>query len=347
MVTKQKHSLLIIGFDGNPMIFSPPWDPFYNSLKSKYEINNLEYNECKEYFLVSLNYHKNLLKITQDFSIPLNNRILIVMEPKIVAPENYLNATRNLFRYVFVASPLWKLNKNEIVFNWPQRIDLNKTENLIKKSRYRNLNPVMINSNKISFIAGEMYTLRRKVLLSEPKILLFGKNWNFSSYFSLRFFLNNLKNASTKSFTYKTNFINARVLVTNFFTIFKKKNNYIGPVESKSIVYQRHDFAVVIENELTYVSEKLFDVINEGCIPIYVGPDLEKFNLRLPSQLIVIPEAVAIKNKIKELTNISELDKVSLRRELFSFLKLNYQTSNSDYVFRSLAEKIDNLFQNN
>jgi hypothetical protein len=47
--------------------------------------------------------------------------------------------------------------------------------------------------------------------------------------------------------------------------------------------------AVVIENSQEYMSEKLFDAFVGGCIPVYVGPDLEVFGI--PSSLYVTAEA--------------------------------------------------------
>lgn len=45
------------------------------------------------------------------------------------------------------------------------------------------------------------------------------------------------------------------------------------------------DFAVVIENSQTYISEKLFDAVIAGCIPLFCGPRLSQFG---------IPEGVAV-----------------------------------------------------
>jgi hypothetical protein len=44
-------------------------------------------------------------------------------------------------------------------------------------------------------------------------------------------------------------------------------------------------FALIIENEASYVSEKLLNAIIAGCVPIYCGPNLSEFGL---------PEGMAI-----------------------------------------------------
>jgi hypothetical protein len=48
---------------------------------------------------------------------------------------------------------------------------------------------------------------------------------------------------------------------------------------------QRYKFALVIENELSYMSEKLFDAFFAGCIPIYVGPNVA--NYKIPKGLVI------------------------------------------------------------
>ena len=48
---------------------------------------------------------------------------------------------------------------------------------------------------------------------------------------------------------------------------------------------QRYKFALVIENELSYMSEKLFDAFFAGCIPIYIGPDIAHYGI--PKGLVI------------------------------------------------------------
>jgi hypothetical protein len=71
---------------------------------------------------------------------------------------------------------------------------------------------------------------------------------------------------------------------------------------------RRYEVAVVIENEPTYVSEKLFDALSAGCIPVYVGPPLGDY--RIPQHLAVQvpPDASAILGAVEELlrSNLNE-----------------------------------------
>ena len=73
---------------------------------------------------------------------------------------------------------------------------------------------------------------------------------------------------------------------------------HLGVVDDKEGVLLRSQFAVVIENSAGYISEKLFDAVIAGCIPLFVGPELSQFGipndvvLRMPLRADAFPEAV-------------------------------------------------------
>lgn len=51
----------------------------------------------------------------------------------------------------------------------------------------------------------------------------------------------------------------------------------VGLVDDTFRFLSSFEFCLVIENENTYVSEKLLNAVISGCIPIYVGPKLADF----------------------------------------------------------------------
>lgn len=56
-----------------------------------------------------------------------------------------------------------------------------------------------------------------------------------------------------------------------------KSRCYRGEAKDKAEVYRRHRFALVYENAQVpgYVSEKIFDAMRSGCVPVYLGaPDV-------------------------------------------------------------------------
>ena len=66
---------------------------------------------------------------------------------------------------------------------------------------------------------------------------------------------------------------------------------YHGRVSSQFEFLRKLEFVVVIENEPTYLTEKLLNAIIAGCVPLYLGPPLSEFG---------VPDDVAVQvNGIK------------------------------------------------
>ena len=59
-----------------------------------------------------------------------------------------------------------------------------------------------------------------------------------------------------------------------------------------------YKYSIVIENSSDYVSEKLFDSLLSGCIPVYVGPDLSLYDLPENLYIQAEPNFVDIKSKM-------------------------------------------------
>jgi hypothetical protein len=244
-----------------------------------------------------------------------------------------------LFGHIFVASPNWKMHSSDRVFNPPQRINLDQARHFTHSKLGRGNTPVIINANKISFIQGEMYSLRRQVAQKFP-VKLFGKAWDRNNKF--KFFILSLKNIISQSIYLKQKLFSFKVIIKNVFTYFPPPINYCGVLEDKSILCAT-DFAIVIENELSYVTEKLFDVLCAGCIPIYIGPNLKEFSLDLPSELICDPSVREIKKKLKFVYQLTDDEKLLLRLKIFKLLEVNYDLWNEDTVINLLLRDITEI----
>ena len=70
-----------------------------------------------------------------------------------------------------------------------------------------------------------------------------------------------------------------------------KYPTYMGEPMDKHRIIQQYRYSLVVENSSDYCSEKLFDVVINGSIPIYVGPNLDNYEIpnSLESLLIPIP----------------------------------------------------------
>ena len=86
--------------------------------------------------------------------------------------------------------------------------------------------------------------------------------------------------------------------------------SYRGKVESKFAVLQNYKFAICFENAHSipgYVTEKIFDCLNAGCVPVYWGaPDINKF---VPAECYIdIRQCKSYDDLLVKLTNFTAAD---------------------------------------
>jgi hypothetical protein len=114
----------------------------------------------------------------------------------------------------------------------------------------------------------------------------------------------------------------------------------MGPSEDKLTTLARYDYSLVIENSTDYMSEKLFDCLFTGTLPVYVGPDPTSFG---------IPEFVAIHSQpnIQAVKDSMELaKKVDLqewRRLVLAWLNSEgiEQMWSGPFVLEKILETLD------
>jgi hypothetical protein len=133
----------------------------------------------------------------------------------------------------------------------------------------------LINANKLNFHKTEMYSLRRKAASTLDDVDLFGLDWNISLILKMKIFIIELRKDPLNG------------LFAFPFHVGRWFHNWprIKSPQDKIEVLQEYKYALVIENSRTYMSEKLFDAFQGGCIPIYVGPKVEDFGI--PSDLVI------------------------------------------------------------
>ena len=204
-------------------------------------------------------------------------KVLIRTEPSVVSPKSYSH--KYLASFDLVLTMGTGVSINEEPLGWPQDFGQQNSLSLPELAN-RFDKPVMVASDKISFVAGELYSLRRQALFSIPEIVLFGFAWGNRIHVKLLRLIKELLIA-----------LMARVqlspLAARYF--FRRPKSYAGQVENKREAISAYKYSVVIENEAGYVSEKLFDALFAGCIPIYVGPSLREFDF--PAGLVIEVEA--------------------------------------------------------
>lgn len=157
---------------------------------------------------------------------------------------------------------------------------------------------IMVAANKFSFVKGELYSLRRSVFMRKRSmVVVVGDRWNQGAVLAAK--------------TITAEFLRALwgkaaiglPGVASFLRLSGIKG--VKPVSDKFSAMREFKYALVIENSLQIRTEKLFDAIEAGAIPVYVGPRLED---GIPESLYVhagpsVEEIGAAMDNISELVD--------------------------------------------
>lgn len=234
----------------------------------------VDFNDSRATHFVSLDHNKDALTFVSQH-ISLDNRVLVVREPLVVLPANYSTRVQKQYGSLISLTPAAGTNTLAVPqANWPaMKLDFDNREiNSI----------ILVNANKSSFLPGSRYGLRRKVmqafLRQRISFDLAGGGWDRRGFAQIKQNLIGMAYAIVNGYF-------PRVSEYSFPTKSHRFLKKHGIVDSKYELMAQKDFAVVIENSQTYISEKLFDAVIAGCIPLFCGPDLSRFG---------IPEGVAV-----------------------------------------------------
>lgn len=219
--------------------------------------------------------------------------ILLRNEPRIVWPLNYESSKFTKFDVIF---DLGRFDNHvDSSFLWPQFWPINFPE--IDETRLEKI--AMISGNKLSLISGELYSLRRRCIFGIEKLDHFGTSWDSRYEERLLEFLRAIRLC-----------LKSRI-VPNFRSTrywFKKYTKWLGsPVEKRQCLAE-YKYSLVIENSADYLSEKLFDAFFSLTIPIYVGPDIQKYGI--PADLVVQcePNLGAVKSGVQRAFEINYVE---------------------------------------
>jgi len=197
--------------------------------------------------------------------------ILIRHEPLEVLPANYHSHFLSLFDLVIDCGIDPSKSRNSILR--PQFWPSNENDNAIKRDHKRF---VLVNSNQLGLMRGELYSLRRHCIYELPQVDLYGHDWNIGYW--KKVIEMGFRIVQLLKYRRLPNISSARYWFRH------PKNKIASPIE-KLDVMSRYKTALVIENSLNFMTEKIFDALFSGCIPIYVGPPVENFGI--PAHLYI------------------------------------------------------------
>jgi hypothetical protein len=227
--------------------------------------------------------------------------VLIQSEPLVVVPLNGHPRVLKTFDKVF---QIGRPNSRPFL-PWPQH----SFKNPERGKKLNSGQAILIQSRKYSFVRGQLYSLRVQLAAKDKRVIVVGHGWREPLHRTLARLLIEFLRALMAG---------AQIDMKTLRTGFQKPLNLLGPVESKRVAMHDFTVAVVIENSQEYMSEKLFDALVGGSIPVYVGPDLENFGI--PSALYVKSDA-SIDSVQHGISEALEMDYVSWQQQVWDFLR--------------------------
>jgi hypothetical protein len=309
-----------------------------------FEIVSLK-SRTADYFLALEHSSSQLSKISR--WIPVARRFLVSLEPRSVTPNQYSPRTRGKYGRVFVQSPLQVYGGRNVdvipAGLLPSREIIQK--DLVESSNARRQKGSIgiVNQNKFSFVAGSRYKLRRALVIKLAEmgvpVNLAGSNWNKSIVWHL--------------------IVQAKSALWLFFIegYFPRAGNFQlplphianlhlhGRVNSELEFMRRFEFALVVENDPDYVSEKLFNAIRAGAVPIYVGPPLDLFGIPNSVAIQAPASAVSIAETFADSCSKQQIDSCRVAGSVWLSDTETIETWNHDNGFTNIASRLYELAQ--
>lgn len=189
--------------------------------------------------------------------LPPDRSFLLVRESPLIRPDNFAADLRGKYAKVFSWSKSHK-NVNNSIFTPLPKLFPSETRFSVKG---RKKSAVIIAGNKKSDSPGELYSYRDDVIQKfqtkdNEKLDLYGQGWDLPVF--------------TNSFLRRVS-----VRLPWLFRVFHQPPSiYRGSTPKKDIVLRKYWFSICLENtdiDPEYISEKIFDSIFAGTVPLYYG----------------------------------------------------------------------------
>lgn len=300
-----------------------PWKSFFEELFERgHEL--VRFSESPD-FVIFMNDSKKI----RNFLRRKNPKVflfLIIWESPSTKPSDFKESNLQDFDFIFSPSPYWIGSFSGTLFNWPQSIKLNWNGNFDEWAK-RKKEIAVFASNKYSFVASELYSTRRRLIAElGVRIDVYGRFWNpsFQTLMGLmRAIRSFLTNPYLKGFSFK-------------------QHALVSPICYKGIAATKmplldYRACLVVENDTGYVSEKLFDAISYGCLPLYVGPDLDDFGLS--NDLVIRINSL---NKVSKLLDHIEMYPESYYSKIESNIQFFESNNCKEFFNVNVLRKIAN-----
>lgn len=275
---------------------SGSWTYFYQALRA-HDLEVVDALSDADAF-VAMNHQPQLSGQARSAGISPQRSVLVAWESPAIRPRNFHPSATRYYGFHIGFSPLWPAPFDGEVLNWPQGQNFVADQLLnLSEWRLRDRRAVLVCRNTASAISGSQYLLRREVLTRADESLLHlaGTAWPATLSGDVQVTLSAGARAVSQG-----RLPNFALLWRNLLNSPRRRG---APVEDKYDLLEDFQVALVIENSLDYVSEKLFDAIAAGCFPIYVGPSLETMGLDPDLALAVPPDPDLIRDAISRVSS--------------------------------------------
>jgi hypothetical protein len=183
----------------------------------------------------------------------------------------------------------------------------------------------------MSFVKGELYTLRRITAQKSSEIDVWGFDWDMPWFRRATKAFEELLIPLKHGFGIKPSAIKGW---------FKTPLSLKGTSEDKLSTLASYKYSLVIENSIEYMSEKLFDSLFAGTFPVYVGPNPVDFGIPEMFAIHAKPDIDSIMRAIEQARKV-DLD--LWRASVLDWLKSDgvEQAWSWPFVVQQIIDKID------
>jgi hypothetical protein len=304
-------------------------------------------------FLIAINHNKKMYKAFIMNGGEPKRAILIRLEPETVFPKQYRSSVKSKYGLIITPGAILESDDSTYEIGWPYQFHPNPAspqysdptlESILEDSRRQTLYQIenwrirpitlsMVAANKVSPLMTTNYSLRRKLASRIPKdlIQIYGQLWNDGLFTKVHHRLAVMVTALRQGTLPSP--------IGIYGNLFKSYPSTLGSVKDKHLVLQQSKFSLVVENTNSYVSEKLFDVMLNAAIPIYVGPKLE--DVGLPSEIAI--QSSGNPEEITEIVRtINEEDAEAILNAMQEYFKTSlFRNSWSESsVYQKIASRI-------
>ena len=273
---------------------------YLNSLGKRVNtVDAIDYDLNEPFDFISFSEPRTI-KLHSKIMAQAQRNILVLLEPELVRPRSF----REIRWHGYNFDQIYCYNDKQI----PAHLRL-KYRHLFFPQASRTVSQTNVDR------------LNKCVIINGCHVNYFNRNENYSeriraiANLSLHDFVDFFGNGWDKG--------GLRLALNPVFRRYKSRlmASYKGTVIDKSACYSRYDFAICFENQDTsgYVTEKIFDCLLAGCIPVYKGaPDVSHY---------VPPECYIDFNEFR-----SYSDLVLFLKNMSLNLKQRYRNAAQEYI---------------